>query len=135
MPTDTTIDTPSILVTCVAGDKSKPISEQAPAAVDELETAMPTLQGIKFFGVVVDGEYRACVRVNQNNELGTMGYPPFTIPGGRYVHRQLIDWDHDIESIGQTVDELLMRPDYDSTRYVIEHYRSHTEIVIRVPVV
>jgi hypothetical protein len=30
---------------------------------------------------------------------------------------------------------LISRPDHDPTRYVIEHYRSHTEVVIRVPVI
>ena len=111
-----------------------PIAEQAPRAVDELESSIPSLQGSKFFGVVVDGQYRACVRQAADNKTNFVDYPTFTIPGGRYVHRRLVDWDHKVELIGQAVDELISRTDYDSTRYVIEHYRSHTEIVIRVPV-
>jgi hypothetical protein len=134
MPVDTIVESAPIHVTYAAGDKSKPISEQAPQAVDELEATMPSLQGSKFFGVVVEGEYRACVRIEPNHELSTLNYPTFTIPGGRYVHRRLIDWDHEVELIGATVDELITRPDYYPGRYVIEHYRSHTEIVIRVPV-
>ena len=97
---------------------------------------MPTLVGQKFFGVVVDGEYRACVRVdpNSSNKEFTQ-FTEFTIPGGRYVHRRLVDWDHDVGLLLQAVEELMARSDYDPTRYVIEHYRSHTEVVIRVPVV
>ena len=60
--------------------------------------------------------------------------PNFGLPAGRYVHRRLVDWDHDIELLVSTVNELVNRPDFDPTRYVIEHYRSHTEVVIRVPV-
>jgi|GEM_PF-3890826 hypothetical protein len=134
MPVDTIVESAPIHVMYVAVDKSKPISEQAPQAVDELEAAMPSLQGSKFFGVVVEDEYRACVRVGSGDALDTLKYSTFTIPGGRYVHRGLIDWDHKIELIGEAVDELTSRADYDSSRYVIEHYRSHTEIVIRVPV-
>ena len=135
MPIDTIVDSPPIPVMYVAGDKSKPIGEQAPQAIDELENAMPSLQGSKFFGLVVDGEYRACVRINADEQPQGVNYPKFTIPGGRYVHRRLVDWNHEVELIGQTVSDLMSRPDYDSTRHVIEHYRSHTEIVIRVPVV
>lgn len=135
MPVDTIVSSDSIPVFYVAGDKTKPIPEQAPSVVDELEAMMPSLQGAKFFGVVVDGEYRACVRQSPENSAIFADRSTFIIPGGRYVHRRLIDWNHQVKLIGQTVNELMSRPDYDPTRYVLEHYRSHTEIVIRVPVV
>jgi hypothetical protein len=135
MPVDTIVSSAPIPVFYVAGDSAKPISEQAPQAVDELEALMPSLQGSKFFGVVVDGEYRACVRQTPENSAIFAERSEFVIPGGRYIHRRLIDWNHQVELIDQTVNELMARPDYDPTRYVMEHYRSHTEIVIRVPVV
>lgn len=135
MPVDTIVFSPGIPVIYFAGDSSQPIPEQAPKAVDQLEAAMPTLRGKKFFGVVVDGEYRACVRVNPTDRPDSAAdQPKFTIPGGRYVHRRLVDWNHSVELLVQTVEELTSRPDHDPTRYVIEHYRSHTEVVIRVPV-
>ena len=118
----------------IAGDRSMPIGEQAPMAVEQLESSMTSLRGKKFYGVVVDGEYRACVRVNSGEDPELREYLSFTIPGGRYVHRRLVDWDHHVELIGQSVNELIARADYDSSRPVIEFYRSHTELVIRVPV-
>jgi len=134
MPVDTIVESPSISVRYVAGDSSKPINEQAPQVVDELEAGMPSLQGSKFFGVVVDGEYRACVRRDSMVDTEMSNLATFDIPAGRYVHRRLIDWDHDVGLLVQAVEELVSRPDFDPTRYVIEHYRSHTEVVIRVPV-
>ena len=134
MPIDTIVNSPAIPVMYVAGDSSKPINEQAPLAVEQLESSMTSLRGKKFYGVVVDGEYRACVRVNSGEDPELRKYLSFTIPGGRYVHRRLVDWDHQVELIGRSVNQLIARPDYDSSRPVIEFYRSDTELVIRVPV-
>ncbi len=134
MPIDTIVDSPPVLVMYVAGDRSMPISEQAPIAVERLESSLTSLRGKKFYGVVVDGEYRACVRVSSDEEIDHRTYLSFTIPGGRYVHRRLVDWDHQVELIGQSVNELIARGDYDSSRPVIEFYRSRSELVIRVPV-
>jgi hypothetical protein len=134
MPIDTIVDSPPIPVMYVAGDRSRPIGEQAPLAVDELETSLSSLRGRKFYGVVVDGEYRACARVSSDEDINNLKYPSFTIPGGRYVRRRLVDWNYQVELIGRSVNELIARADYDSSRPVIEFYRSHTELVIRVPV-
>jgi hypothetical protein len=45
-----------------------------------------------------------------------------------------LDWEKHPDAIGEAVDELCARRDYDPSRPVIEFYRSHTELVIRVPV-
>jgi hypothetical protein len=45
-----------------------------------------------------------------------------------------LDWEKHPDAIGEAVDELCARSDYDPSRPVIEFYRSHTELVIRVPV-
>lgn len=135
MPTDAIVDSENIQVAYIPGDSSRPIAEQAPKAVDELESIIPTLVGKKFFGVVVEGEYRACVQIDgtSDNEF-VDSLAKFTIPSGRYVHRRLVDWDHNVELLQATVAELTARADHDPSRFVIEHYRSHTEVVIRVPV-
>ena len=135
MPTDTIVESNEIQVAYVAGDRARPVAEQAPKAVDELELAIPTLVGSKFYGIVVEGEYRACVRIDGSSDNDFIdSLPKFTIPGGRYVHRRLVDWDHNVELLVRTVEELIARDDHDPSRFVIEHYRSHTEVVIRVPV-
>lgn len=136
MPADTIVESPDIPVLYVAGNRSRPISEQAPQAIDKLESMMPSLVGRRFFGVVVDGEYRACVEKNPDIDPGELSSSPeFMIPGGRYVHRRLIDWEHNVELLVQAVEELTARSDHDPSRYVVEHYRSHTEVVIRAPVI
>ncbi len=135
MPIDTIVESDPISVRYIPRDRTKSIGEQAPQAVEELEAAMPSLQGSKFFGVVVEGEYRACVRQDTKNDSPLSKFAQFDISGGRYVHRRLVNWDHNIELLVQAVEELCTRSDFDPTRYVIEHYRSHTEVVIRVTVI
>jgi len=87
MPIDTIVDSAPISVRYVPGESTKPIGEQAPRAVEKLEAAMPSLHGSKFFGVVVEGEYRACVRRDTENDSSLSKLAQFDIPGGRYVHR------------------------------------------------
>jgi phosphohistidine phosphatase SixA len=53
---------------------------------------------------------------------------------GRRQAERLVDWEKHPDAIGEAVDELCARSDYDPSRPVIEFYRSHTELVIRVPV-
>src|SRR5690349_3945021 len=48
-------------VVYVSGERGHPIPAQAPAAFDVLEARLPTLKKKRFYGVVIDGAYRACV--------------------------------------------------------------------------
>ncbi len=134
-PRDTIVESPPVEVLYVAGDSTRPIAEQAPLAVERLESSLTSLRGKKFYGVVVDGEYRACVQVNSDADIAELDYPKYVVPGGRYVHRRLVDWDQQVELIGQSVAELCDRVDFDPSRPVIEFYRSHSELVIKVPVI
>ncbi len=134
MPTDTVVEAPSIRVMYVAGDRHESIPVQAPRELHQLETSLPSLRGRKFYGVVSDGEYKACATIRPDHDMSSLPHPTFTIPGGLYVHRRLPDWGHQTGVIGQIVEELFARPDHDSSRPVIEFYRSHRELVIRVPV-
>jgi hypothetical protein len=52
-------------VVYVSGERGQPIPEQAPAAFDALEAMLPTLRKKRFYGVVTDGTYRACVAVDE----------------------------------------------------------------------
>ena len=131
---DTIVESPSVEVVYVGGGRSEPIPVQAPRVVAELESRFSSLRGLKFFGVVVDGQYRACVRDDDRSEISSLGLPGYVIPGGRYVHRRLTEWNQDARLIGEAVDALFRRPDFDPGRPVIEYYRSHSEIVINVPV-
>lgn len=134
MPRDTVVESPSIEVMYVAGDRRESIPAQASKAMPQLEASLSSLRGRKIYGVVHDGEYRACVAIRSGDDITSLPHPRFTVPGGRYVHRRLPDWGNKTHIISQVVDELTARPDHDSSRPVIEFYRSHTELVIRVPV-
>lgn len=134
MPTDTIVESSSIEAMYVAGDGNEPNPVQAPKVFQELEASLPTLRGRKFYGLVFDGEYKACVELNAGHDASTLPFPTLTIPGGRYVHRRMPDWEKHPHAIGEAVDELCTRSDYDPSRPVIEFYRSHTTLVIRVPV-
>lgn len=116
----------------VAGDRALPVPEQAPAAFEQLEVGLDSLRGRKFYGVVEAGEYRACVAVRPKDP--DAHFPVYRIPGGRYFCHRLADFLSDAGRIGQLVEEMVHRSDFDSSRPVVEFYRGHDQLSIRVPV-
>ncbi len=93
MPADTIVTVPDIPVMYAAGDSGEPIAEQAPKAFATLEAGLASLKGKRFYGVVVDGTYRACVALGAGDEGGSLPHPRWTIPGGRYARRCIPDWE------------------------------------------
>ena len=134
MPTDTIVTVQDTTVMYVAGEKGKPIAEQAPQAMRDLEARLTSLTGRKFYGVVLGDEYRACVTVAPNDEAHPLPHPTWIIPGGRYVRRRLLDWESNLHTIGAVFEELRRRPDADPSRPAIEFYRSQKELLLMVPV-
>ncbi len=134
MPAGTAIDVPAIPVTYVAGDRSQPIGVQAPEAFARLEGMIPSLRHRKFYGVVIDSEYRACVAIQDNSAGDEQPQAQFTIPAGRYFAQRLTGFVSDPSMIGQAVDELISNLDHDPTRPVVEFYRGHDDLSIRIPV-
>ncbi len=136
--TGSIIEAPEIPVRYVAGDGVSPIPDQAPIAFEQLEASLGSVRGRKFYGVVQQGEYRACVAIRSDEPSDQSepdeSLPLFHIPGGRYFCRRLEDFLPDNGRIGQLVEKLINRSDFDSSRPVIEFYRSHNELTVRVPV-
>lgn len=132
MPPGSIARLPEILVRYVAGDRNQPIPEQAPVAIERLETEIASLRGQKFYCVVVDGEYRACIAVDEDDALTHL--PEFHIPGGRYYCQRITGFLEQPARIGALVSRLVSRNDYDAARYVVEFYRGHDEVSVRVPV-
>ena len=120
-------------VVYVSGERGEPIPEQAPAAFDALEARLPTLKKKRFYGVVIDGAYRACVAVDEDTR--TLDLPRWVIPSGRYAVGKIANWERHRNSIGPTVAALRGRSDFDATRPVIEFYRSQAELRLLAPVV
>ena len=129
---DRVAELPAIDVIYETGEKGRPISEQAPAAFGRLEARLPSLKGKKFYGAVIDGQYRACAAIDE--DTAGIDLPRWVIPGGRYLIRTIADWERHRETIGTTVAALLDRDDLDSARPVIEFYRSHAELRILAPI-
>ena len=134
MPTDTIVTLQDTTVMYVDGEKGKPIAEQAPQAMKDLEARLTSLRGRKFYGVVLSNEYRACVTVAPNDEVHSLPHPTWTIPGGRYVRRRIPDWENNLRLIGQTCEELRHRSDADPSRPTVEFYRSQKELLVMVPI-
>jgi hypothetical protein len=129
---DATIELEAIDVIFVSGDKHLPIPQQAPSAFNALEALLPTLKKKRFYGAVVDGEYRACVAIDDDTRGLTL--PRWVLPPGRYAVRKISDWEQHRDEIGPTVRKLRDRPDIDSTRPIIEFYRSQAELRLLAPV-
>ena len=60
------IELGSIEVVFVSGEKGLPIPQQAPYAFSALEALLPTLKRKRFYGVVIDGQYCACVAIDDD---------------------------------------------------------------------
>ena len=118
----------------VAADQTRPIAEQAPLAFARLEGQLTTLKGRRFYGVVVDAQYRACVPIRPEDYADALPHPTWVIPGGKFARRKLAHWEQHRHLIGQTMLQMRERADYDTSRYCIEYYRSRRELLLMAPV-
>lgn len=125
---------PDTLVMYVPGDPDKTIPEQAKQGFPCLESGISDLKGRKFFGVIQGKEYRACVSIADVELESSLPYPTWTIPGGKYRRRKIIDWPSHTEEIGVAFAQLYDRLDVDVSRPGIEYYRSQNELFIMVPI-
>jgi len=134
MPNHTIVTMQSIPVMYVAGERGRPIAEQAPDAFQRLEAKLASLKGRKFYGLVVDGEYRACVAIAGDEDAATLPHPSWTVQGGKYARDKIADWEAHRDQIGPAMEALRRRPDFDPTRPCVEYYRSRRELLLMAPV-
>jgi hypothetical protein len=134
MTQDTIIEFSETSVGYVAGDRERPIHEQAPVAFRNLEASLPTLRGRRFYAALVGPEYRACVALPQENGSADPALSRWVIPGGRYARRKVRDYHTQIPKIGNTFAEMRSRTDFDPSRPCIEVYRSQHDLYVMVPV-
>jgi hypothetical protein len=130
--TDVIIELGAVEVVYVSGEKHLPIPQQAPSAFSALEALLPTLRKKRFYGVVVDGQYRACAAVDDDTR--GLDLPRWVLPAGRYLAHKIANWERHRDEIGPTVGALRNRPDLDPTRPIIEFYRSQVELRLLAPV-
>ena len=104
--------------------------EAAAEAFDRLEACLPSLKGRKFYGTMLNGEYRACVELEPQDSPAAMGLETWTIPGGAYVRRKLPDWPEHVTEIGQIFGALAAEHPRDPARPNVEFYRSQKELLL-----
>jgi hypothetical protein len=106
-------------------------------AVTEVETAIGSLRGRKFFGAFdpTANEYWFCVQWREGDDAAALGLEEGTLPGGRYARRRLEGEPPAVYGlIHPTMERLAERPDRDPSRPWIESYRRHNLIDLLLPV-
>jgi len=99
-------------------------------AFDRLEARLPSLKGRKFYGTMLDGEYRACVALERTDEPVATGLQTWIIPGGTYARRKLERWAERLPEIGKTFMAMAAEFPPDPARPNIEFYRSQRELLL-----
>ena len=106
-------------------------------AWNELEQAVGSLRGRKFYGVfdAAGHEYRACVQTVDDDDPAALGLEQGTLPGGRYARVRLEGEPPALYGlIAPTFEQLVQRPDHDPSRPGIEFYRRRDAIDLLLPV-
>ena len=99
-------------------------------AFDGLEARLPSLKGRKFYGTLLDGEYRACVALEAQDAPAAMSLRTWVIPGGVYARRKLERWSERLPEIGRIFGALAAEHPRDPARPNIEFYRSQKELLL-----
>ena len=115
------------------------VSENGPmgaaAVFKKIEDAINwELKGRKFYGVMQNGEYKACVSKIYSDDPNKLGLLTTTIPGGKYARTKIADWEKHVEEISSTFDKLRKDHTIDTSRPDIEFYRSQKELFLFVPI-
>lgn len=112
----------------------------AAAAFLELERRLDSLRGRRTYGVVTFTDppsYFACLRLRDGED--DLGLERAWVPGGLYGRRVVRDWSNRIEELPSLVDALASDLAaagfaHDRTRPLVEDYRRHDELVLKLPV-
>ena len=104
------------------------------AAFQDLEGRLDSLRGRRFYGTFHGERYRVCVVPKDAAEPAALGLATWTIPGGRYARRKLVDWAGQEHRIGEQFDAMAAEHSWDETRSSIEFYRSLRELILYLPV-
>ena len=99
-------------------------------AFDTLEACLPSLKGRKFYGTLLEGEYRACVALEAGDAPAVMSLETWIIPGGAYARRKLRGWPDRLPEIGDIFRALAAEYPPDRSRPNIEFYRSEKELLL-----
>lgn len=118
-----------IAVMCVRAEGGL---KRIPSAWSTLHSKLSSLTGRKFYGTFdhADESYRACVAMQPGDSPEQLGFDVWTIPGGRYAERKLVNWRQNVGRIGAIFQEMERESTPDNTRPSIELYRSEEEVTL-----
>jgi hypothetical protein len=106
-------------------------------AWDGLESKLPSLKGRKFYGASrYEGQqmvYFAGVVPASDEELAALGFLTMTVKGGKYARVKLMDWPKHTDEIGPIFSELTQEFAMALDGWVLEYYRSQSELHLLVP--
>jgi hypothetical protein len=125
-----TLDEVPVLVVVKDGDPG----QAAPVAFSELEAALPSLRGRRFYGYYEPNarRYVACVVARDDD---TLDLDRRSLPGGAYARTRLRGQPPELYArIGPAFDEVAKSATVDSSRPWLEYYRREGEVDVLVPV-
>jgi hypothetical protein len=70
----------------------------------------------------------------QGEDPESLRFDRWTIPGGTYVMKKIINWNSKILQLPQIFDEMASGRKVDPGRPSVEYYRSQSELVLYLPV-
>jgi hypothetical protein len=118
--------------------KADRFPEGAPAAFEKVESRLPSLRGRKLYGVVFGGangiEYYAGAARLDADEGERLGLPLLTVAAGTWARAKLVRWQERRDEIGSLVDRVIADAGIDSSRPVLEYYKTASELHVLVPV-
>lgn len=124
------------MVLIVARAESFP--EDIQAAFHQIESKLQTLRGRRFYGLTYDRpeglEYFAGLVPESDEEPQQLGLSTLEVPAGSWARTRLHDWADDLDRIPMVVEALVEEHGLDTSRPVMEYYRSSTEMDVLVPV-
>ena len=102
-------------------------------AMKELEGSLQSLKGRIFYGTYLDGQYRACVALKDDDNPAGLGLKTWVIPGGEFARKNMENYMEKIPEIGQTFQTMIDEHPWDATRPSIGFYRSRKELILYLP--
>ena len=108
-------------------------TDGATDAMQELEGRLQSLKGRKFYGTFLNGQYRACVALQDDDSPTELGLKTWVIPGGKFARRRMENYMERIPEIGRTFQSMVEETTPDATRPSVEYYRRHNELILYLP--
>jgi hypothetical protein len=115
-----------ILVFCVTATS---FPDGVLAAHQKLHGYIPFNEKRNYFGISCPDKtgiiiYKSAAEEIERGELSKHNLKPFVIKRGKYIYRDVKDFERDIPAIKKAFDELIANPEIDPQGYCVEWYLS-----------